>query len=102
MGRSADGPLEAAACELPIVATDVGGNGEIVLDGFNGYLVPPRNPEALASAMLKMMSLSEMKEGLWGAGRAHIEANYSLDHVVDRWEDLYRDLLRKKGVSRSR
>ncbi len=95
--------LEAAACELPIVATDVGGNGEIVLDGFNGYLVPPRNPEALASAMLKMMSLSENERGAMGrAGREHIEANYSLDHVVDRWEDLYRDLLRKKGVSRSR
>lgn len=92
--------LEAAACALPIVATDVGGNGEIVLDGFNGYLVPPRNPEALASVMLKMMSLSENERGAMGrAGRAHIEANYSLDRVVDQWENLYQDLLRKKGIN---
>lgn len=92
--------LEAASCELPIVATDVGGNGEIVLQDINGYIVPPRDPEAIASAMLKMMSLSEEERKAMGrAGRAHIEANYSLDHVVDRWEELYRDLLLKKGIS---
>jgi len=92
--------LEAAACELPIVATDVGGNSEIVLDGVSGYIVPPRDPEALAAAMLKMMSLSEDERKAMGqAGRAHIEANYSLDHVVDRWEKLYIDLLRQKGYT---
>lgn len=91
--------LEAAACELPVVATDVGGNSEIVIHGSNGYIVPPRDPEALAAAMLKMMSLSEDERKAMGrAGRAHIEANYSLDRVVDQWERLYRDLLRKKGV----
>jgi len=92
--------LEAAACELPIVATDVGGNSEIVLDGTSGFIVPPRDPEALAAAMLKMMSLSEDERRAMGrAGRAHIEANYSLDRVVDQWENLYQDLLRKKGIN---
>lgn len=52
--------------------------------------------------IFKMMSLSEDEIKAMGqAGREHIVANYSLDHVVDRWEELYRDLLRKKGVSRS-
>ncbi|RKO68138.1 glycosyltransferase [Desulfofundulus salinus] len=92
--------LEAAACELPVVSTDAGGNSEIVLDGVSGYIVPPRDPQALAAAMLKMMSLPEEERRAMGrAGRAHIEANYSLDHVVDQWEKLYRDLLLKKGIS---
>ncbi|MBE3581290.1 MAG: glycosyltransferase [Thermoanaerobacteraceae bacterium] len=91
--------LEAAACELPIVATDVGGNSEIVLHEINGYIVPPRDSEALAAAMLKMMSLSEEERKAMGrAGRAHIEENYSLDHVVDRWEKLYIELLKQKGI----
>lgn len=93
--------LEAAACELPIVATDVGGNSEIVLHNISGYVIPPRHPEALAAAMLKVMSLSEDERKAMGrAGRAHIEANYSLDSVVDQWERLYIDLLHRKGLDR--
>lgn len=91
--------MEAMAAWKPVVATNVGGVPELVEDGVSGYIVPPRDPEALAAAMLKMMSLSEDERKAMGqAGRAHIEANYSLDRVVDQWERLYRDLLRKKGV----
>lgn len=91
--------MEAMAAWKPVVATNVGGVPELVEDGVSGYIVPPRDPEALAAAMLKMMSLSEDERKAMGqAGRAHIEANYSLDRVVDQWERLYRDLLHKKGV----
>lgn len=92
--------VEAMACQLPVVATNSGGPSEIVLNNVNGYLVPPRDPEALAAAMLKMMSLSEEERRAMGqAGRAHVEANYSLDRVVDQWEQLYVELLnRKRGV----
>jgi len=91
--------LEASATELPIVATNVGGNREVVLDGKTGFLVPPKDPEALAQAMLRLMSLSE--EERWRMGklaRQHIEAHYSLDRVVNQWEALYRELLAKKGI----
>ncbi len=91
--------LEAGACGLPIVATDVGGNGEVVLNGESGYIVPPRDVKALAAAMSKMMALSETERAALGqAGRAHIEANYSLDRVVDQWERLYEELLKRKGL----
>jgi len=90
--------LEASAIGLPIVATDVGGNREVVLDGVTGFLVPPRNPEALAEAMLKMMSLPEEKRRAMGkAARKYVEDNFSLDRVVDMWEALYRELLERKG-----
>ena len=90
--------LEASATELPIVATDVGGNREVVLDGITGFLLPPRNSEALAEAMLRMMNLPEEKRREVGkAARKHVEENFSLDHVVDLWEALYKELLERKG-----
>ncbi len=91
---------EAMACELPVVATDSGGPREILNGGRLGFLVTPGDSEILATAMVKLMSLSEEQRKAMGrAGRGHIEANYSLDRVVDQWEKLYRDLLRKKGIS---
>ncbi|HPD07176.1 MAG TPA: glycosyltransferase [Candidatus Bipolaricaulis sp.] len=91
--------LEAAASGLPIVATDVGGNSEVVIDSKTGFLVPPKDPEALAQVMVWLMDLSQGERRRVGeAARQHIVANYSLDHVVDQWEALYRELLAQKGV----
>jgi len=86
--------LEASACGLPIVATNVGGNAEIVLDGQTGFLVPPKSPEALSQAMLRMMDLpEEVREKMGKQARKHIESNFSLDRIVDCWEALYYELL---------
>jgi len=91
--------LEAGAVGLPIVATDVGGNREIVIHGKTGFLVPSKDPAALAQAMLKLMNLSEEERGRMGeAARQHIEKNFDMERVVDLWESLYRELLVKKGV----
>jgi len=92
--------LEASATALPIVATDVGGNAEVVLEGKTGYLVPVRDTNALAQAMLRVMSLSEADRITMGqAGRKHIVQNFDLERVVDRWEALYRELLQRKGIN---
>ncbi|MEM2045969.1 MAG: glycosyltransferase [Candidatus Bathyarchaeia archaeon] len=91
--------LEAHASGLPVVATDVGGNREVVIDGVTGFLVPPKDPEALAQAMLRLIELPEEKrQRMTEAARRHILANFSLDRVVDQWEALYRELLAKKGI----
>lgn len=93
---------EAMSCQLPVVATDSGGPREILNGGTLGFLVPPGDSEALATAMAKMMALSEAERRAMGkAGRAYIEANYSLEHVVDQWEALYMEHLQKKGISLS-
>jgi len=92
--------LEAGATGLPVVATDVGGNREVVIDGENGLLVPPKDPVALAQAMARLMRLPEAERRRLGeAGRAYVKANYSLERVVDQWETLYQELLARKGVS---
>lgn len=91
--------LEASATGLPIVATAVGGNCEVVIDGQSGFLVPPKDPSALMQAMLRLMDLpSEERVQMGQSGRAHVEAHYSLERVVDRWESLYAELLAGKGI----
>ncbi|MDH7578548.1 MAG: glycosyltransferase [Bacillota bacterium] len=92
--------LEAGAVGLPVVATDVGGNREVVRDGGSGLLVPPGNPQILARAMLRMMELPAAERRKMGErGREHVVAHYSLEKVVDQWEALYRELLAKKGCT---
>jgi len=92
--------LEAAAAGLPIVTTRVGGNHEVVRDGESGFVVPPRDHEALGRAMLQLMELSETERRSMGdRGREIIRAHYGLNRVVERWEELYRDVLARKGLT---
>ncbi|MDW8107134.1 MAG: glycosyltransferase [Armatimonadota bacterium] len=94
--------LEAAAAALPIVATSVGGAPEIVAQQM-GYLVPPRDADALAQAMLRLMALPEAERHAMGqAGRMHTMANFDLEKVVDEWEQLYLQLLERKGLVSTR
>ncbi|MGN6391246.1 MAG: glycosyltransferase [Gemmatimonadales bacterium] len=91
--------LEAAAAALPIVSTNVGGNGEVVMDGASGFLAAPGDPDALAQAMLRLMSLGESERRAMGArGRERVLSVYGLTRVVERWEALYREVLARKGV----
>jgi glycosyltransferase involved in cell wall biosynthesis len=93
--------LEAGAAGMPIVATAVGGNGEVILDGKTGLLVPPRDSQALAKAMMTLAVLSPTERHRLGQrAREHIEAHYALPRIVDLWEDLYQELAgRRTGVS---
>ena len=92
--------LEAAASALPIVATDVGGNREIVSDGVNGFLVPGRDSALLAEAMLAMERLPlESLRSMGAAGRVHVSDNYSLPAIIDQCEGIYGDLLEKHSGS---
>ena len=93
--------LEAAALGLPIVATDVGGNTEIVKDGENGFVVPADDAGALAKAMLRMLRFTPAVRGRMGErGRSLVCRQYSLKAVVDTWEELYQEYLNKRRVRR--
>jgi glycosyltransferase involved in cell wall biosynthesis len=89
--------LEASATSLPIVATDVSGNREVVVDGKSGFLVPPQNSDALACAMEKLMQLPESERKQMGyCGREHTASCFGLEKGVKTWEDLYFNLLNNK------
>jgi glycosyltransferase involved in cell wall biosynthesis len=90
--------LEAAAAGLPIVATRVGGNQEVVQDAVSGFLVPPSDSEALAAAMLRLMAVPAAERRAMGSrGHDHVRQHYGLDRVVDRYEAAYRGVLQRKG-----
>jgi glycosyltransferase involved in cell wall biosynthesis len=89
--------LEAAAAALPIVATEVGGNHEVVRHEDTGLLAPPRDPEALGLAMLRVTRMAEpVRRAMGHRGCEHIRTHYDLSRVAQRWEDLYREVLARK------
>ena len=92
--------LEAGAAGLPIVATRVGGNHEVVRDGESGFLVPPRDAAALGQAMLRLMEQAPARRRDMGErGREHVRVHYGLGRVVERWQDLYRQVSVRKGLN---
>jgi glycosyltransferase involved in cell wall biosynthesis len=82
--------LEAAAVELPVVATRVGGIPEVVEDGTTGLLVPPGDPVLLGDAMMRIEALSPEARATMGArGRALVEHRYGTATVMKMWDRLY-------------
>jgi glycosyltransferase involved in cell wall biosynthesis len=88
--------LESMAAGLPVVATRVGGSPEIIEDGVSGLLVPPRDPEALASAISRLLHDKSMAKTLGQAARRRVFAQYSLARAVASTEQLYEELLRAR------
>jgi glycosyltransferase involved in cell wall biosynthesis len=81
--------LEAMATALPVVASAVGGTPEIVIDGQTGLLVPARDADALAAAILRVGSLPDGGAALGAAGRARVRAEFSLDQMVNEYARAY-------------
>lgn len=90
--------LEAMASGLPVVATDVGGNAELVVAGQTGALVPAENPDAMAQALLRYTSDAALRQRHGAGGRQRVEQNFSIDNMVTRYTQLYESLLRPTGA----
>jgi glycosyltransferase involved in cell wall biosynthesis len=85
--------IEAAGCGLPIVATAVGGNGEIVNAPAGGRLVPVRNPEAMAAALFAILDDEPGRQAMGATGRQQAIARFSLDRMVENYIALYQEAL---------
>lgn len=85
--------LEAMACGLPIVATDICGNAELIQEEYNGLLVPPRDSEALCNAMECLLTNIEKARKLGMEARLTTERRYSCQIVAREYMELYRCLL---------
>lgn len=83
---------ESLAMETPVVATDAMGNPELVRHEETGLLVPPRDPERLAAAILRLLADPTWAEALGRAGRRRVVEGFSTRAKVDRLERLYRRL----------
>ncbi|MGH7456446.1 MAG: glycosyltransferase, partial [bacterium] len=84
--------LEAMASGRPVVATAVGGNPELVIDGETGLLVRPDHPHRLATAIMKLLREPECRRRLGRCGRQRVEKQFSLDGMVRNYAKVYLEL----------
>lgn len=85
--------VEAMALGKPVVATNVGGIREIVQDGQTGYLVPPGQPDALASRMIRLLEDQPLSREMAKMARKRVEANFSMKRMIYGLDQLYRKLV---------
>ena len=84
--------LEAMACSVPIVASNVGGIPDVIKDGENGLLVPPSDSEALADKIIYLLENEDVREKMGKNGRKKVE-DYSWDRMAEMVEKVYEGLI---------
>ncbi|MET0081767.1 MAG: TIGR03088 family PEP-CTERM/XrtA system glycosyltransferase [Sedimenticola sp.] len=85
--------LEAMASGLPVIATKVGGNAELVVNGETGLLVPSKSPDAMARAIEEYRGNPERCLSHGEAGRKRVEQTFSMESMVDSYMSVYDELL---------
>jgi glycosyltransferase involved in cell wall biosynthesis len=81
--------LEAMAAGKPVIVTDVGGNSEAVKSGITGFIIPPKNPQALAESVLRVINDRKLLTEMGENARKHFLQNFTVDRMVDNTEELY-------------
>jgi sugar transferase (PEP-CTERM/EpsH1 system associated) len=92
--------LEAMACGLPVVATRVGGNEELVVEGETGFLVPRADPGAMAETLLHYLDDDSLRDRHGAAARRRVEKNFSIHGMVNRYLEVYDELCRQQDKTR--
>jgi glycosyltransferase involved in cell wall biosynthesis len=90
--------MDAMACRLPVVATRTGGIPEVVIHRKTGLLVPPRNPSALAKAILRLYNDRDLASRLGEEGYRVVHRRFSAEAMADRMVSLYERLALEKGM----
>lgn len=85
--------LEAMAAGRPVVATGVGAVAEIVRDGIDGFIVPPRDVSVLTARLLQLAEDPELRARMGASGRARVEARYTAPIVLGQLAQIYRELV---------
>ena len=88
--------LEAMATGIPVIASNVGGNPELVIDGETGFLFPTNDVESLVQKIKTYILYPELKQKHGYNARKRVEEEFSLDQMVRRYEELYLELVERK------
>ncbi|HSB78721.1 MAG TPA: glycosyltransferase [Candidatus Methylomirabilis sp.] len=88
--------IEAMAAGVPVLSTDVGGVGDVVVHGETGWLVPPGDPQALAQAVRHLVAAPALRARLAAAGQAAALQRYGVEELIRRTEALYASLVKEK------
>jgi glycosyltransferase involved in cell wall biosynthesis len=98
--------LESMAAAVPVIATNVGGNPEVIVHGETGLLVPPKKPSALAEAICQVILTPGLRQSFGQAGRRRVLEHFSNERMIRTVERMYGDLLeashRKPAAAASR
>jgi len=89
--------LEYLSTGLATVASNVGGNVEIIKDGETGLLVPPQDSEALATALLRLLRHPDLASRLARNGHEYVRQNFSFERLIADTDKLYTEILERKG-----
>ena len=84
--------LEAMACGLPAVASDVGGVRDMIKDWENGLLIPVNRPDALAQKLIMLAEDKELRKSLGNAARKTVENRFSPEQETQTWTEIYRQV----------
>lgn len=87
--------LEAMACGIPVVATDVGGTAEAVVDGETGYLVASGDVSAIREGVRRLLADPEAAKAMGEAGRARVKTRFGVSRMVSEYEALYEEVVGK-------
>jgi glycosyltransferase involved in cell wall biosynthesis len=87
--------LEAMASSLPVVATDVGGNPEAIESGSTGFIIPPRQPAEIASALLKLLDHPAEAREMGARGLMRVEQLFSYDAMIHGMQQFYEEALQQ-------
>lgn len=87
--------LEAMSCGIPVVATAVAGTSAVIRDSENGFLVPPKDPEKLSEAIIKLVEDEKLRKEMGRNGREQVKKFYDWNVIADRIERLY-ELISKR------
>lgn len=87
--------LEYMAASLPVVATSVGGNLDIVQEGINGVLAKPNSSKSLSKKLEKMLANCDDRKSMGIKGRKYVENKFSLEACIERYENIYRQVIKQ-------
>src|SRR4051812_5207842 len=90
--------LEAMACEVPVVASNVGGLPEIIEDGVTGFVCPPEDVETMADRGIALLTNRSLRASITQAAAELVRTRYCTDLIVPFYENAYRDVLMESGV----
>jgi glycosyltransferase involved in cell wall biosynthesis len=93
--------IEAMAARKPVIATNVGGVPEVIVNGTTGILVPPEDPEAFSSAIIKLYNNPEMSLEMGLAGYKRAKKLFNIETTVHELEELYEALIAEKNINQA-
>jgi glycosyltransferase involved in cell wall biosynthesis len=90
--------LEAMASGLPVIATDVGGNADLVVTGKTGAIIPAADPDAMAREIVRLVNEPAIAKDMGQAGRNLVENKFSMNAMVAAYQGTYDKLLHRTGA----